>query len=170
MKLCAKEKLMAYFESNSKIEERDAVIEHIKLCNSCRIEFEKLNKTWNFLVKLEDVEPPLSLKENVLKGIETKNNLIFSIYNFFIKPMPVYVGIILIFIGFFLGMFIMEKRMESFFAYKETNIITTNEDYGFSLPLNEISYESEKYYSDNNGLNLMENSNQILEGILGQTD
>ena len=76
MKLDCKElKILinAYIDDELPAEDRDLIEQHLKSCKKCSIEAESLFKTVNLIKKLDKIQAPAELSENLYRKIEQKH-------------------------------------------------------------------------------------------------
>ncbi|WP_052427311.1 anti-sigma factor [Neobacillus niacini] len=64
------DELVSYLIGEGSIEERNVMKKHLLTCSSCRKDLEELQEAWNLIpYKLDDVDVPSNLKEEVMNSI-----------------------------------------------------------------------------------------------------
>jgi hypothetical protein len=65
-----KQNLSAYIDNELSQTHRELLDAHLSLCTRCKSEFDYLLATWESLSLWEDKQPPLHLKDNVLRAVK----------------------------------------------------------------------------------------------------
>ena len=62
--------LSAYIDNELQKYHKELVESHLSICSQCRAEFESIAHAWDALSSWEDENPPLHLKDSILKTIK----------------------------------------------------------------------------------------------------
>jgi anti-sigma factor RsiW len=73
-------RLSAYQDKELKPEEQEEVSNHLLSCQSCRMEYEKLGRSWQILGELEEIRPdPWFYAQLIRKVKETRQERVFPV-------------------------------------------------------------------------------------------
>ena len=98
----AKRRLSAFLDGELKEKEGKEIKSHLEGCSSCSEELKKLSFSWDILLNLKPVEPPLYLIQKTIAEIAIRKRL-FWWQELLLKPSVVFATVILgILIGGFL--------------------------------------------------------------------